>query len=58
MNIVLGIDDLDTKLYIRAYFGPNAEMCSNFYEIWQSQQSEHANYKYNTRQCLAGSFDY
>ena len=45
MNIVLGIDDLDTKLYIRAYFGPNAEMCSNFYEIWQSQQSEHANYK-------------
>ena len=39
-------------------FDPKTEMCSNFYEILYSQQIEHANYEYNTRQCLERSFDY
>ena len=38
-------------------FGPNTEICSDFYEIWHSQQIEHANY-YNTRQCLERSREY
>ena len=38
--------------------GPNTEICSDFYEIWHSQQIEHANYEYNTHQCLKRSRDY
>ena len=41
-----------TQNYKFAKFGPKTEMCSNFYEIWHSQQIEHANYEYNTHQCL------
>ena len=33
-------------------FGPNTEICSNFYEIWHSQQIEHACCEYNACQCL------
>ena len=39
-------------------FVPNTEICSNFYEIWHSQQIEHAYYEYNTSQCLERSRDY
>ena len=28
-------------------FGTNTEICSNFYEIWHSQQIEETNYEYN-----------
>ena len=28
-------------------FGTNTEVCSNFYEIWHSQQIEETNYEYN-----------
>ena len=41
-----------TQNYKFAKFGPKTEIFSNFYEIWHFQQSEHANYEYNTRQCL------
>ena len=47
-----------TQNYKFAKFGPKTERCSNFYEIWHSEQIEHANYKYNTRQCLEGLRDY
>ena len=50
--MVLGTDDLDPKLYIRAKFCPSTEIGSDFYEIWHSQQMEHANYEYTTRICL------
>ena len=57
INILTGIDDLDQN-YKFAKFGPKTEIFSNFYEIWHSQQIEHANYEYNTRQCLKCSRDY
>ena len=41
-----------TQNYKFAKFGPKTKIFSNFYEIWLSQQIEHANYEYNTRQCL------
>ena len=41
-----------TKHYKFAKFGPKTEIFSNFYEIWLSRQIEHANYEYNTCQCL------
>ena len=37
---------------------PNTEVCSDLYEIWHSQQIEHAYYEYNTRQCLERLHDY
>ena len=40
-----------------AKFGPKTEICSNFYEVWHSQQIEHAYCEYNTRQCLKHSHD-
>ena len=27
-------------------------MCSNLYEVWNLMQVEHANFEYNTHQCL------
>ena len=39
-------------------FGPNAETCSDFYEVWHSQKIEHANHDYKTRQCLECTCDY
>ena len=47
-----------TQNYKFAKFGLKTEIFSNFYEICYSQQIEHANYKYNTRQCLERSRDY
>ena len=47
-----------TQNYRLGKFGPNTEICYDFNEIWHSQQIEHANYKYNTRQCLTCSCDY
>ena len=47
-----------TQNYKFAKFGPKTEILSNFYNIWHSQQIEHANYEYNTRQCLERSRDY
>ena len=41
-----------TKNYKFAKFGLETEICSDFYEIWHSQQIKHANHEYNTRQCL------
>ena len=57
INILIEIDDFQPKLQI-SKFGPKTEIFSNFYEIWHSQQIEHANYEYNTRQCLERSRDY
>ena len=54
MNIVLEIDDLDPKLQMRASLLPTQK----FAPIWHSQQTEHANYEYNTRHCLERSCDY
>ena len=39
-------------------FGPNTEICSDFYEIWHSQQIKHTYYEYNTCHCLERSHDY
>ena len=39
-------------------FGQNTEICSDFYEIWHSQQMEHANYEYNSRHGLERLRDY
>ena len=47
-----------TQNYKFAKFGPKTEILSNCYDIWHSQQIEHANYEYNTRQCLERSRDY
>ena len=48
-----------TQNYKYAKFGLKTEICSNFYEIWHSQQIEHATtYEHNTRQCLERSRDY
>ena len=63
MNVLIGIDDLDWKVEISEIidsgkFGPNTEICPDFYEIWHSQQMEHAYYEYNTRQCLKHSHGY
>ena len=58
MNILIGIDDLEPKLWIRGKFAPSTEIFSNFYEIWHSQQIYYANYEYNTRQHLQRSRDY
>ena len=41
-----------TQNYRLGKFSPNTEICYDFNEIWHSQQIEHGNYKYNTRQCL------
>ena len=57
INILTGIDELDPKLQICEIWS-QTEMCSNFYEIWHSQQVEHANYEYNTRKCLERLRDY
>ena len=57
MNIVLGIDDLHPKLD-SGKFCLNTEICSDFYEIWRSQQIEHANYEYNSGQFLERQHDY
>ena len=47
-----------TQNYKFAKFAPKTKIFSNFYEIWQLQQIEHANYEYNTRQYLERSHDY
>ena len=47
-----------TQNYKLAKFGTKTEIFSNFYEIWHSQQIEHANGEYNTRPCLEHSRDY
>ena len=39
-------------------FGPNTEIYPSFYEIRYPQKIEHANYEYNTRQCLERSRNY
>ena len=41
-----------------AKFSPKIEIFSNFYEIWQPQEMEDANYECNTRQCLEGYLKY
>ena len=57
MNMVLGTDDLDPKLQIRANFVPALKFAPIFMKLG-TQQIEHANYEYNTRQCLDRSCDY
>ena len=56
LYMIVETDDLDPKLEIdmaiRGKYGLNTEICSNFCEIWHSQQMEHANHEYNTLQCL------
>ena len=47
-----------TQNYRFAKFGPTIEMFSNLYDICHSQQIEHANYEYNTSQCLERSREY
>ena len=39
-------------------FCPETEICSYFYEIWDSQQMEYANYEYYNRQYLQRSLNY
>ena len=46
MHILIGIDDL--QHYKFEEFSPKTEMCSNFHEIWHSEQIEHANYEHST----------
>ena len=38
--------------YKFAKFGLETEICSNFYEMWLSEQIKHASYEYNTLPCL------
>ena len=47
-----------TQNYQFAKFDPKTEIFLNFYEIWHSQQIEHANYEYHTFQYLERSCDY
>ena len=47
-----------TQNYKFAKLGPKTEIRCDFYEIWHSQQIEHANYECNTHQCLERSRDY
>ena len=47
-----------TQNYKFTKFGPKTDILSNFYEIWHSQQIEHAYYEYNTHQYLERSHDY
>ena len=47
-----------TQNYRLGKFGPNTENCSNFSEIWHSEQTEHADYEHITRQCLERLHDY
>ena len=42
-----------TQNYKFENFCSKTEILSTLYEIWQSQQIEHANYEHNTRQCLS-----
>ena len=46
-----------TQNYSSGKFCPNTEIWFDFYEIWDSQQLEHANYEYNTRHGLVRSRD-
>ena len=46
-----------TQNYKFSKFDLETEIFSDFYEIWHSQQIEHANYEYNTRHCLERSRD-
>ena len=66
MNILIGIDDYEysarywwpwPKIIDSSKFGLKTEIRSDFCKIWHSQQTEHANYEYNIRQCLEGSCD-
>ena len=52
MNTVLGIGDFKPKILDSGKVGPNTQIFSDFDKIWHSQQIGHANYEYNTRQCL------
>ena len=36
-----------TQNYKFVKFGPKIEMCFNFYEIWDLEQTENANYEYS-----------
>ena len=47
-----------TQNYKFGKFGLKTRIFTKFYEIWHSQQIEHANHEYNTRQCLERSRDY
>ena len=43
------------KIIDSGKYGPNTAICSDFYEIWHSQQIEDAYYEHNTSQCLERS---
>ena len=62
ISMIFEIADLDPKLNTSAdlvsKFAQNTEICSDFYEIWHSQQIEHAYYEYNSRQCPERSHHY
>ena len=67
MNILIGTDNLDPILelmIINIVLEPKLQMRASllptqkFAPIWHSQQTEHANYEYNTRHCLERSSDY
>ena len=47
-----------SKIIDLGKIGPNTEICSNFYEIWHSQQIKHANNECNTHHCLESWRDY
>ena len=49
MSIIIGIDDLDSKLWIWANLVPKLKCVPIFYEIWCLEQIERANYEYSTR---------
>ena len=51
IKTIFKITDLDRKL--KTWLDLVSKLqCAQFYEIWQSEQTEHANYECNTRQCL------
>ena len=56
INMIFEMVDLDPKNWGKIW----SQNCNvpNFYEIWRSEQIEHANYEYNTRQCLDHPRDY
>ena len=55
--MIFEVVDLDSKLQSWVDLSQNCNL-SDFYEIWHSQQIEHANYEYDIRQCLEHSRDY
>ena len=46
------------KIIDSGKFGPDTEICSDFYKIWHSQEIKDTYYEYNTSKCPESSNDF